>query len=79
MDAHGIQSRRACRAFRGDAVFDAAGDTSVSDDDDEAKEAGHRENSKELTVSAVVPALNEAATVERVLARLATLEPKRAR
>lgn len=62
----------------GDAVFDAAGDTSVSDDDDEAKEAGHRigEHSKELTVSVVVPALNEAATIERVLARLATLEPK---
>ena len=59
-------------------MFDAAGDTSVSDDDDEAKEAGHRigEHSKELTVSVVVPALNEAATIERVLARLATLEPK---
>ena len=61
-----------------EAVFDAAGDTIVSDDDDEAKEAGHRigEHSKELTVSVVVPALNEAATIERVLARLATLEPK---
>jgi len=63
----------------GDAVFDAAGDTIVSDDDDdEAKEAGREKKvtAKELTVSVVIPALNEAATIERVLSRLATLEPK---
>ena len=61
-----------------EAVFDAAGDTIVSDDDDEAKEATSHEKvtAKELTVSVVIPALNEAATIERVLARLATLEPK---
>ena len=61
-------------------VFDAAGDTKrVSENDDHsAKEAVTQKvtSAKELTVSVVVPALNEAATIERVLARLSTLEPK---
>ena len=68
---------------------DARGDTHASgrdeppaaterddDDDDETRRPDATRASKEKTVSVVIPALNEAACIARVLSRVSTLDPK---
>ena len=60
---------------------EARGD--ARDDDDDADDAGARDSKdhqtrteEKKTVSVVIPALNEAATIARVLSRVFTMEPK---
>jgi len=54
-----------------------SGDAALSNrDDDRDDDAIARRTNDEKTVSVIVPALNEAATIETILTRVASLEPK---
>ena len=54
-----------------------SGDAALSNrDDDRDDDAIARRTNDEKTVSVIVPALNEAATIEYILTRVASLEPK---
>ena len=54
-----------------------SGDAALSNrDDDRDDDAIARPTNDEKTVSVIVPALNEAATIESILTRVASLEPK---
>jgi hypothetical protein len=54
-----------------------SGDAALSNrDDDRDDDAIARPTNDEKTVSVIVPALNEAATIETILTRVASLEPK---
>ena len=72
----------AAPTFSGDAAFPFPGREDDRDDDAIARTTtvasanARARDEKKQTVSVIVPALNEAATIERVLKRVASLEPK---